>query len=74
MKSGIKTTEFWMVIVASLLAVVTAAGILTPTEATEIENATASVINSVTELVTALTPLIGVVSYVWSRTKVKVGK
>lgn len=73
-KPGWKTSEFWVVVVAALLSVAVALGLVTPAESVEIENAVSAVIDSITQLVSALTPLIGVVAYVWSRTKVKVGK
>jgi hypothetical protein len=74
MKPGWRTTEFWVVVAAAVLSIGTAMGLVTPDQAAEIENATAAVIDSITQLVGALTPLLGVVAYVWSRTKVKTDK
>jgi hypothetical protein len=74
MKTGIKTTEFWLVVVSSIVAVLVAAGVIDPTQGADLETAVGEVINAVINLVAVLTPLVGVVSYVWSRTKVKLGK
>lgn len=71
MKPGYKTTEFYLVIISSVLAVAVAAGYVSSGEATEISNSAAQVIEAVSKLVGALAPVISVVSYVWSRTKVK---
>ncbi len=70
-KPGWKTTEFWLVVLGSLLTVAVAAGWITPEQSTQISDAAAQVIEAVAALVAALMPLISVVAYVWSRTKVK---
>lgn len=71
MKPGWKTTEFWVVVVAAVLSVAVAAGVVTPEQATGIKDAVAQTIDAVANLVSVLTPLVGLVAYVWSRTKVK---
>ncbi len=71
MKAGWKTTEFWTVVVSSVLAVAVAAGYLTGDQATEISSGVVDVINAVTKLIGVLAPVVGVVTYVWSRTRVK---
>lgn len=73
-KSGIKTTEFWVVVIGSILAVGVAGGYVSQDQAQQVTDAAAQVLNAVVHLVEALT-LIGLpVSYVWSRTKVKTNK
>jgi len=70
-KSGIATTEFWVIVVSSLLAVAVAAGYVSPEQAGQVTDATAQVLNSIAELIKAVAPVAGPVMYVWSRTKVK---
>lgn len=73
-KPGWKTTEFLVVIVGSVLSILVGAGVLSGSEAQEITTATTEVINALAGLVAALAPIVGTVAYIWSRTKVKVGK
>lgn len=70
-KSGFFTTEFWVVVVSSLLAVAVAAGYIAPEQATQVTNATAQVLTAIADLVKVLAPIVGPLVYVWSRTKVK---
>lgn len=71
MKSGFKTTEFIMAAVVSILGLLVAAGVLSPAESTEIQNASAQVIQAVADLVAVLAPVLSVIVYTWSRTRVK---
>jgi len=73
-KPGYKTTEFWLVVVASVLSVAVAAGVLTGEQAQQITDNTAQVFDALAGLAAALTPLVGTAMYVWSRTRVKGGK
>lgn len=61
MKPGIKTTEFWMTLVTTILMVLAAFGIVGQEEATEIKDLAGPLVASV----------LPVVAYVWSRTQVK---
>lgn len=74
MKSGWKTSELVVVVVAAFLSVVVALGYVTPEQAVEVEGAVAEAIAAITHLIGVLAPILGGVAYVWSRTKVKVGK
>lgn len=71
MKSGIKTTEFWMVLVGSLLAVVVATGLLTPEEGEAVTNATTEVVKALSVLAGVLAPILGPIFYSNGRAKVK---
>lgn len=71
MKSGIKTTEFWMVVIGSLVAVVVAAGVLTPEEGETVSNATIEVIKALSVLAGVLAPILGPIFYSNGRAKVK---
>ncbi len=71
MKPGWKTTEFWVVVVSSLLAVGVAGGYVTPDQATSATNATGQAFEAAMKLVEALVPIVGPVVYVWSRTRIK---
>lgn len=71
MKAGWKTTEFWVVIVSSVVAVAVASGYLRPDDAENITSATAQVLEAVARLVEVLAPIAGPLVYVWSRTKIK---
>lgn len=71
MKAGWKTTEFWVVIVSSVVAVAVAAGYLRPDDASAITDSTAQVFEAVARLVEVLAPIVGPLAYVWSRTKIK---
>lgn len=73
-KSGWKTTELLVVVVTAALSVLIAMGYVTPDQAAEIESALVETIDAVTRLVGALSPIVGAVVYVWSRTKVKTSK
>lgn len=73
-KPGYKTTEFYIVIIGSVLSIAVAAGVLSGQEAQEITIASTEVINALTALAGALAPILGTVAYIWSRTRVKVGK
>ena len=70
-KPGYLTTEFWLVMVAALLSVAVAGGYLAPEQSSQIGDAVAQAINAISNLVSVLTPLISIVVYVWSRTKIK---
>lgn len=70
-KPGWKTTEFWLTIIAGIVAAAVAGGYLTSGEAQQITDATAQVFAAVTELVTALAPVLAAAVYAWSRAKVK---
>lgn len=71
MKNGAKTTEFWLTLVASLVAVVVATGVLTPEEGEAISSATAEVIKAVTVLAGVLAPIVSAGIYTNGRSKVK---
>ena len=73
-KSGWFTSEIIVVIVGAILSVVVALGYLSPAEVAGIESSLVEAIDAVTRLIGALAPIIGGVAYIWSRTKVKVGK
>jgi hypothetical protein len=73
-KPGFKTSEFLVIVVGALASVLVGGGILSPEESQEITNATAEVINAVTELVKVIAPVFGASIYAWSRTKVKLGQ
>jgi hypothetical protein len=73
-KPGWKTSELVVVVVAAILSVVVATGYISPEQAIEVESAVAEIIDAITRLVGALAPIVGGLTYVWSRTKVKVGK
>ncbi len=73
-KAGFKTTEFLVVIITSVVSIAVAAGVLSGDEAQEITSASAEVINALADLAGALAPIVGGVTYIWSRTKVKIGK
>ena len=70
-KPGYKTTEFYVVIGASALSLAMASGWLTPDQAEVVKGQTAQAIQAGADFVAALTPLVGMVAYVWSRTRVK---
>lgn len=73
-KSGWKTSELYVVIVGAALSIALAMGYLSPTEVADIESTLVAVIDAITKLIEALAPVIGSAIYVWSRTKVKIGK
>ena len=60
-KSGISTSEFWLVIINTVLMVLASVGILGQDEATEIKNL----------LVPFVGALIPILLYIWGRIKVK---
>jgi len=79
MKAGIKTSELFVVILGALGSVLVGTGTLTPDEAVNINeagqvvaNETVQLIDAFTKFATALSPILGSVAYVWSRTKVKI--
>jgi hypothetical protein len=71
MKSGFKTTEFWLTLVGSVVAVVVALQVLTPEEGQAVTSATGEVIKAVAGLIAILAPIIGPVFYNHGRAKVK---
>jgi hypothetical protein len=74
MTRGIKTSEFWVTVVASLLSIGVAAGLVGQQEATEINNASVALINAIFEMVKVLAPVLGAAVYTVSRAKVKAGQ
>lgn len=64
MKSGIKTTEFWASLAASVLGILTTLGVFTPAQAGELAQGAASIAGAV---ITA-GPIVG---YALSRGKAK---
>ncbi len=71
MKSGVKTTEFWMVLVGSLIAVAVALGALTLEEGEAVSSATSEVVKALTVLAGVLAPILGPIFYSNGRAKVK---
>lgn len=71
MKSGYKTTEFWLTLVGSSVAVIVALGVLTPEEGEAVSSATGEVIKALSGLIGVLAPVIGPAIYANSRAKVK---
>ncbi len=70
-KPAVKSTELWMTLVGAVLSVAMVLGYVTPGESEEITGAVSQVIKAVEILLVALAPVIPVVAYVWSRTRVK---
>ena len=69
LKAGVKTTEFWIALVAQLLALMVLLGAISPTDVPALEGD----LNASIESVGALTlSLLSVWKYIDSRTKVKV--
>ena len=76
MKPGIKSTEFWMTMLAQVLGLLVTVGVLSSGEVSIIVEASESVIVAVTAFLAAVTPLLGGFALVWKyvqeRTKLKV--
>jgi len=75
MKSGVKTTEFWLTtgvsLVGSAVAIVVALGILTPEEGEAVSSATIEVVKAIVVLVGVIAPVISVGVYANGRAKAK---
>jgi len=61
MKAGKYTTEFWLAMLAQVLSFLMTLGILNADSAAELQDLVAP----------AITSAAGIVSYIWSRTRVK---
>jgi len=76
-KSGVKTTEFYLTLLAQFLGVGVTLALLTGGEAQEIVAATGSLVAAATAWLVAMTPLfaaLGVlVKYISARTQLKIG-
>lgn len=67
-KSGWKTTEFWLSLIGPIVALLVTFGVITSDQSDEIQSAASQVVVAIFALISAVAP---VVVYVWSRTKVK---
>lgn len=67
-KSGWKTTEFWLSLVGPIVALLVTFGVITSDQSKEIQSAASQVVIAIFALISTVAP---VVMYVWSRTKVK---
>jgi len=68
MKPGIKTTEFWLALIAQLVPVLVIAGVLSPEEADTFNSAIVQVAAAGVALASAVVPIW---RYIESRTEVK---
>lgn len=68
MKSGYKTTEFWLTLLAQVLPVLVLTGVLTPNEAETVQNVAG---NAITAGFAFGGALIALAVYVYGRAKVK---
>lgn len=68
MKSGVKTSEFWLTLVAQVLPVLTISGVLTAEEVETLNQAIIEAVKVIGALIVALVPIW---RYIESRTKVK---
>ncbi len=64
MKPGYKTTEFWVTLVAQLIGVLTAMGLVSPAHSTELTNSLNTIVGSILTIVPALV-------YIFNRTWLK---
>lgn len=71
MKSGYKTTEFWLTLLGSVAAVFVALQVLTAEEAQQVVSATGEVIKAAVALAGVLVPILGPIFYNNGRAKVK---
>ena len=74
MKSGIKTTEFWLTLIGSVAAVLVALQVLSAEESQAIVSTAGEVVKSIVALVAVLSPIIGPIFYNNGRAKIKSGK
>ena len=67
-KPGIKTTEFWIAVIAQLIPLLVMFGVLTADEGSALADAVSKAVAAVVALVAAVWPI---VAYIKSRTAVK---
>jgi fumarate reductase subunit D len=75
-RAGVKTSEFKAIVltvISSVLAVVVAVGWLSADESAQVESALVQIIEAIVVLVGVLAPIVGGITYTWSRTRVKEG-
>jgi len=65
LKSGYKTSEFYATLIATIFSLLTMAGVIEPSRASEMQEL-------VLQAVSGIIALVAVVSYVYSRTQLKV--
>ncbi len=70
MKPGVKTSEFWLTLLAQVLPVLAISGVLTGEEVETLNQAIIEAVKVIGALVVALVPIW---RYIESRTKVKLG-
>lgn len=68
MKPGVKTTEFWLTLVAAVLGVLVAGGFLTPEESAQAQSVVEALIEQLAGVVIAVGPI---VAYIRARAEVK---
>lgn len=66
-KAGVRTSEFWVTITTVIASVLATSGVITQDQASETTK-------NVTAIVSGVVAAASVVSYIWSRVKVKLGK
>lgn len=67
-KAGYRTTEFWVTLISSAVAVLVALGVFTPAEGETASSAGAELVFAIFAMLAAVAPA---VAYIYSRTKVK---
>lgn len=71
MKTGVKTSEFWVALGVSVIGVLLALGVLTPDQAEVVEGELIQTVNAIFNALLIAGPQ---AVYIWSRAKVKAGK
>lgn len=67
-KSGFKTTEFWITLLVEIISIFVIVGVLTPEEGEALVLALSDAIVVSVALVAALAPLL---TYIWGRVRIK---
>ena len=71
MKTGLLTTEFWLTLVGSVVAVVVALNYISADQGQQVTSAAGEVIKALAGLVAVLAPILGPIFYSISRAIVK---
>lgn len=70
-KPGVKTTEFWLTVLAYVLPIAVMAGLLTSEQAEALLGSLNTFLAALAGLLVALGPIASTVMYIYSRTKIK---
>ena len=64
MKSGYKTTEFWVTLASLVCGILVTVGVLTPEQQS-------SIVGAISKIAGGIISIIPTIAYIWSRTKIK---